>query len=450
MMGPDAFDALVRGKRVVLVGPAGYLEGQGRGAWIDGFDLVVKMNWGETLPDEDYGRTDVLFKRMLKLGHLDDQLLRDYEEAGIRWIVAAETRPNAQRKKTIAGRLDGRIKWHLDDKTRPQLLNEFRSAPLLGSIAVRVLLEHRPAVLQLVGIDFYASGYSPDYGGKDYRREMRRREGHIGGRHDGPEQLQWLIRQREANPEIVFDDALEALAASSRPARTDVIIAPRRKKDKKRRPAAVPPAKASPSRFVWHPLNVSSTKPAQAMIRTYIEHRQTRQLVEEWGNFETIAEIGAGFGRMGALLVDLAPHVTLYEREPELVRLARRLLPQAEVVEVPKLDQLPGEDQQFDLVLTFTCLQHLSEAHARAAAGEAGRMARLFVLIVEDTDPAYRMRDRKDQTHFTDGRPAEWYGDALGPAWELVRREDREVEPGYSGPNGHKTAGEYLLFRRIS
>src|SRR5688572_29364930 len=36
----------LRGKRVVVVGPAGYLQGQHQGDFIDSHDVVVKLNWG--------------------------------------------------------------------------------------------------------------------------------------------------------------------------------------------------------------------------------------------------------------------------------------------------------------------------------------------------------------------------------------------------------------------
>lgn len=55
----------VRGKRIIMVGPAPYLEGQKMGKEIDSYDIVVRINHGILLSKnnpEDYGsRTDVLY-----------------------------------------------------------------------------------------------------------------------------------------------------------------------------------------------------------------------------------------------------------------------------------------------------------------------------------------------------------------------------------------------------
>ena len=40
------------GKRVVLVGPAASLAGQGKGQWIDEHDVVVRLNLASPVPDE--------------------------------------------------------------------------------------------------------------------------------------------------------------------------------------------------------------------------------------------------------------------------------------------------------------------------------------------------------------------------------------------------------------
>ena len=55
----------LKGKRIIMVGPAPYLEGQGLGKEIDKYDIVVRINHGILLAKnnpEDYGsKTDVLY-----------------------------------------------------------------------------------------------------------------------------------------------------------------------------------------------------------------------------------------------------------------------------------------------------------------------------------------------------------------------------------------------------
>lgn len=439
---PSNFTRAFKGKRVVLVGPANYLDGQRRGDWIDDHDLVVKLNWGETLPDEDYGRTDVLIKRLLKLGHADEALVQSYIEAELKWLVAVETRANAPRKKYLENLLGQRVKWFIDDKTRGEIMHEIASAPLVGMIAVRMLLRTELASLDVVGLDFYATGYNDDYGGKPYRQEMKRREGAIGSRHDGPEQLRWLIQQREKDSRLRFDDALEELVADlNRPPPT-----PKRLKKARRRANAAAAARPAAQRFVWTPGNVSAKNAAAMSIRTFIEHRQLRTVLEPLGTIETAAEVGAGFGRMLVQLADLVGDVTAFEREPGLVGAGQKLVPAAEWFMVPKLTELPGEADSQDLVMAFTVLQHMSDDAASKTIAEMVRLARRYVLIVEDTDPAYRMNDKGDATHFTIGRPVEWYAAAVGEGFDLDYSK-REVEPGYKGqPDAF--VGHYMLFRR--
>ncbi len=57
--------ALVGGKQVAIVGRAGSIAGTGNGKLIDGFDVVIRINWVLPIPDEqkaDVGsRTDLVY-----------------------------------------------------------------------------------------------------------------------------------------------------------------------------------------------------------------------------------------------------------------------------------------------------------------------------------------------------------------------------------------------------
>lgn len=64
---PDNVRYLMHNKRVVIVGPAGYLTGKGNGKLIDEYDIVIRPNYF-ALPsnmNDDYGsRTDVMYHNM--------------------------------------------------------------------------------------------------------------------------------------------------------------------------------------------------------------------------------------------------------------------------------------------------------------------------------------------------------------------------------------------------
>lgn len=279
------FDWL-RGKRVIVVGPAGYLSGRGLGPWIDSHDVVVKLNWGETLPAADYGsRTDVLYKRLLKLGHADDILIDEYVAAGIKWVVAVDS-PHTRNQQYLEKTIGNRIQWFIDWTTRTELMREMGNSPLLGPIAIKDLLAHSSVKsITVAGCDFYLTGYGPKYGGTTYRTYMKRREGTIGPTHDGSKQLRWLVAQREKDRRLTFDDRLNEIA--------EMANLPDRKVTQG--VVAIIPARYGSSRFPGKPLAPIAGKP---MILHVCERvRQVIDNVVVATDDERIAAVvtGAGF-----------------------------------------------------------------------------------------------------------------------------------------------------------
>ncbi len=207
-------------------------------------------------------------------------------------------------------------------------------------------------------------------------------------------------------------------------------------------------------RFVWTPDNIASRDMARTVIRTAIEHAQLRDVMDENDlHWTTAAEVGAGFGRMTWVLENYSQApvpVTAFEREPAMIAKLQRLLPHVEAVQVAALTKLPAEEASFDLVLSFTVLQHMSDRDAIDTLAEMARITRHYVLVVEDTDPDHHYVDPKNPTHFTHGRDAGWYSEHL-PEFEIVNYWPREVEPGFTYKGQPRpTVGEYMLFERAS
>lgn len=425
------YGSWLRGKRCIVVGPAGYLDGQGLGDWIDSFDVVVKMNWGESLNRADYGRTDVLYKRLLKLGHADDILVQEYLDAGVQFLIGIGTRPHDKGIGYLEQVVGDRLPWFVDDSTRGALRREMGGSPLLGMVTVKHLLDQGAASVMVTGCDFYGSGYAPEYGGERYRAYMKRPGGTISQRHDGPAQLRWLTALRNREPRLAFDDHLTALAPK-----------PAAKKGKKTKPV-----QTAAARFKWDPLSVTTRHIPQMVLRTYVEQRALRDMLAPL-DLESAVEVGAGFGRMTVALADLAKRVTAFEREPSLVASAAALLPQVDVQRVERLTHLPAADGAFDLAMTFTVLQHMSHADVAEVATELCRIARRYILIVEDTDPEHVFIDDKRPGHFTYGRSVKQYGSLL-PGFGLIRVERREVEQTFSYKHKRRPyVGHYMLFER--
>lgn len=425
----------LQGKRIVVVGPAAYLQGQGKGEWIDSHDVVVKLNWGETLNPADYGRTDVLYKRFLKLGHLNDAMVDSYLDKEMRWLIGVGTGRDWQKGLAHLSAVVGeRLRWFVDRSTRDALYHEVGGSPLLGMIAIKHLLAHDVASVHVTGCDFYDTGYAAEYGGEAYRQYMKRGEGTMGRQHDGPRQVRWLAQQLATDKRLSVDDRLTAR------------LAPAPAKRKRKKPAL--PAPQSSGRFEWTPLNVTTRHIPAMSIRTYIEQKALRQILQPLGQLQHAAEVGCGFGRMTIVLSDHAAKVSGFEREKNLVTHVQRLQPDVAIQQVEALTKLPAADGAFDFAMTFTVLQHMSHADVRKVIAELQRISSRYVLIVEDTDPTHVYIDRKEMTHFTLGRSVEEYSAQMQP-FRLVLAEPRQVEPTFRYKKQPRPfVGHYMLFER--
>jgi 3-deoxy-manno-octulosonate cytidylyltransferase (CMP-KDO synthetase) len=210
----DEYAKYLKGKRLIFVGPAGYLNGQGKGDWINSFDVVVKPNWGNTQDPRDYGRTDVLYKRALKLRADDEALVESLIGVNLKWLIGVDN-GWARIDDTLKKRLDGHVSYFNEKNIRPALSRQMGTSALVGMVAVKHLLTMPIESLTITGCDFYMSGYGENYGGTDYRQWVKRKEGTIGPTHDGPTQLRWLKTERQHDARLRFDDVLDQLAKSN-------------------------------------------------------------------------------------------------------------------------------------------------------------------------------------------------------------------------------------------
>jgi SAM-dependent methyltransferase len=151
---------------------------------------------------------------------------------------------------------------------------------------------------------------------------------------------------------------------------------------------------SSDGRVVWQPHNVVDVRDAVFAARTYLEHRDLRRLLNDTlggEKLERACEFGVGFGRMVPVLSEFAASVVGFEREPEFVGQARLLFPKLVFQQVDSLERVTAEDNSFDLVLTFTVLQHLIDSVCRSVVAEIRRVLRPGgrLVICEETDPAH-------------------------------------------------------------
>lgn len=172
------FDYL-KGKKVIIVGPADYLIGQGKGAEIDTFDVIVRLNLGCPVPKDlavDLGsHTDVLYHVVMSQRHVRKkpgvlhphslEEINSWKEDGIQWFVSKRG-VNTMRVRKFGRLIGGKIPWTAipkPDMRRLELI--LRTNPNMGTVAIWHILKSNVQSLYVTGCDYHRSGYHVGYGG---------------------------------------------------------------------------------------------------------------------------------------------------------------------------------------------------------------------------------------------------------------------------------------------
>ena len=198
-------------------------------------------------------------------------------------------------------------------------------------------------------------------------------------------------------------------------------------------------------RHVWAMSEVADTVGPGASLRNYLEQRDVRRCLAEARTLKPIRcayDVGCGYGRLTMVLMEVAESVVGFERESSFVEEAQRLLPGAAFRQVETLEQLPAPTASCDFAMTFTVLQHMRDAEARAVLEEVKRVAQGgVVLLTEETDLALAAGDAAAGVGVTVGRSEDTYAAWMAPFVQVLQFR-RQIEPGYPRAN----VGSYMLF----
>jgi SAM-dependent methyltransferase len=199
------------------------------------------------------------------------------------------------------------------------------------------------------------------------------------------------------------------------------------------------------ARIVWTRDAVSDADGPAAAVRNYREHATIRNILRSIasnGKLERACELGCGYGRVIMVLKEFSEVTKGFEREEELVAIARSLQPDVEFERVPALDKVPV-DAEYDLAMICTVLQHLTDDEARRVCDVMKRLApRGHVLIIEKTEPYLLTENVSDGKQFLSrARTVETYQDFMRP-FRLVSVTDRVLEP----TNANPRPGSCMLF----
>jgi len=205
----------LRGKRIIIVGPAGYLQGQGKGSWIDSFDVVIRINHAIPVKyPKDYGkRTDVLYHILSHRSEdgihkklVERSEIETWVKHGLKWLVSRHE-SLSRRVRQMETVIDGLIPWITIHRIfyRKMANAISRKNPNTGLVAIMHLLSMPIKSLQVVGFDFYRSGVYTGYG------EIRANESAAvvnSQWHDNQAQIEYLRKVKARESRLFFDEVL--------------------------------------------------------------------------------------------------------------------------------------------------------------------------------------------------------------------------------------------------
>lgn len=109
------------------------------------------------------------------------------------------------------------------------------------------------------------------------------------------------------------------------------------------------------------------------------------RLLKRCTNVTTVLEIGCGIGRWALSLQHHGIHYTGIDISPKMVEIAKKRVSAAFFT--MSADALTFEDEQFDLVVSVTVLQHIPYEQQHTAITQLCRVTKKggYILLIEDT-----------------------------------------------------------------
>ena len=166
---------LIKNKRVVICGPASYLNKYRKGKLIDKYDVVVRINKGDKLTEryKIFGkRTDILY-HCLSENEEDGGIINDKTIEKIKLIVGAF--PLLKENENTSFKNGNEKKFNNFCRKYPEKLTIINKMfylnleknigcrPNTGIITILDILRYKPKKLYITGFTFFKDGYSKYY-----------------------------------------------------------------------------------------------------------------------------------------------------------------------------------------------------------------------------------------------------------------------------------------------
>jgi len=223
------FNALVKGKRIAIVGAANSAYHTSRGPFIDGFDFVIRVNKGPYVVKDgkwtsDIGsRTDILFHSFFENEESGGGALNLilYDRQGVRYIVNPVSNFAGYRlifnfyKKYLERRNTYSLSsaWYREIENQ---LGQFR--PTIGFCALIAAIQSDFSELYLTGFTFFKTAFGEGY--RDQMKESHQVRKFIrdAGLHNPDLEFELFLKALDANKNknIVMDDVLRDIIRQHR------------------------------------------------------------------------------------------------------------------------------------------------------------------------------------------------------------------------------------------
>jgi len=214
----ERYSDYLKNKRVVIIGPAPSILNSKQKDFIEGFDVIVRLNKALPIPNdliEDIGsRTDVLYNCMNPSpecgGIIDIDLLH---KSNVKFLVSPYSKYKDYRfGKDVEDFASRNLMYktpinfcHIDPTLFARLM-EIMKLPNTGVNAIIDVLQNDIKELYITGLTFFKGGYIKQYRGYSEKQVLDRMAKY--NLHDQDKQLAYMRKLLKNNPRVKLDSAL--------------------------------------------------------------------------------------------------------------------------------------------------------------------------------------------------------------------------------------------------
>ena len=203
-------------------------------------------------------------------------------------------------------------------------------------------------------------------------------------------------------------------------------------------------------RFEWTVYEVSHSIFPDSDARNYYDARNIRQILtkNQIPTTGAAAELACGYGRLVPVLTEFSDRTYGFEREPNLVEIAKRHIRDVSIIKIDDLlDVKRLAPEPLDLLMIITVLQHLTDKKNEALAKVIGETVKPggYLLLCESTDTSnlsVQGQPTEETAFLSKPRPLDFYK-SLYSDFDLVDTSERVLEKTYD-----TYGGTLMLFRR--